>query len=166
MIEIDSICSYIESLFAQKNLKLIKKENILREIQFEISSDRQSIVDTNEKLEKLFLKYCPDVDTGIGFYELLVNAVEHGNNFDPSKKVIIIIALEDNCTKIYIEDQGKGFNWQEKLRGSSSFDGFQERGRGICLAKIFCDDLIYNKKGNKVCIVKKNDIADKYKGAQ
>lgn len=164
MININNICSYIKSLFAKSNLILVKEDNVLKRIKLRIRSDRHSIVDTAEKLEQFFLKHCPELDTGIGFYELLVNAGEHGNNFDPTKRVAITVAFETNCARIYIEDQGKGFNWQEKLREPAPYDSFDERGRGICLAKIFCDDLIYNEKGNKVCLVKKRNIFYKDKG--
>ncbi|NMA02311.1 MAG: hypothetical protein GX923_07075 [Clostridia bacterium] len=159
MIKIDSICTYIKSLFPHSNLKLIMKENVLKEIKLQIRSDRKSIIDTTEKLELFFLRYCPGWDAGIGFYELLVNAVEHGNNYNPSKKVTITIVLLADAAKIYIEDQGDGFNWQEELEKTASCDIFDERGRGIYLAKIFCDNLMYNEKGNKVCLIKKKNLA-------
>ena len=64
-----------------------------------------------------------------------------------------------DAAKIYIEDQGDGFNWQEELEKTASCDIFDERGRGIYLAKIFCDNLMYNEKGNKVCLIKKKNLA-------
>ncbi|MBM7557090.1 PAS domain S-box protein [Halanaerobacter jeridensis] len=94
------------------------------------------------------------MDIQMGLHEMLANAVEHGNQLNEEKKVKIKVAVTDDYLRIIIQDEGTGFDHEEKLNNSLEDSGCQERGRGIIITKQLFDQLQYNKKGNQVCLVK------------
>lgn len=94
--------------------------------------------------------------------EVLINAIQHGNGEDESKKVSINASFAENdLLSIVIEDEGCGYDFAhtcKKLRpfgDDNSQPDIRERGRGILLLKGLCDTLKVNKKGNKVIIMKR-----------
>jgi anti-sigma regulatory factor (Ser/Thr protein kinase) len=82
--------------------------------------------------------------------ELVANAIEHGNRFDPDKTVTVELSTVDGCIEATVHDQGEGFGWREKIDRPLELDGSEERGRGIAMTRICCDRLFYNEKGNRV----------------
>ncbi|MFW6269834.1 MAG: PAS domain S-box protein [Bacillota bacterium] len=140
---------------------------IQREIKWEktekytIKSNLSEIDAIKEKFRDFLAELEIDkIEMLLGFHEILINAIEHGNSFDESKK--IKVSFKKSYDRIYIgvEDEGRGFDWEEKLKqkpesiicmqDKNSF----ERGRGICIALISFDDLYYNQKGNKASLIK------------
>jgi serine/threonine-protein kinase RsbW len=83
------------------------------------------------------------------FYELIHNAIEHGNDDDVSKMVSVHITFFINGLNIKISDQGPGFDWR-KLNFDRSGTISDERGRGLFLVNTFANELKFNKKGNEV----------------
>ncbi|MBN2041719.1 MAG: ATP-binding protein [Spirochaetes bacterium] len=79
--------------------------------------------------------------------EALTNAMEHGNHWDPLKKVKILVTHNDDYLLITIEDEGRGFNTEnyEHTKGSS----LNDRGRGIHIIKHFCKPY-WNSAGNQI----------------
>jgi serine/threonine-protein kinase RsbW len=75
--------------------------------------------------------------------EAASNAMEHGNNLDPSKVVRVCIAIsgEELCIRVY--DQGLGFD----LNGIPPPDSkpLEERGRGIFIIRSLMDWVTYVK---------------------
>lgn len=123
----------------------------------------------------------PDPESAfIGVHELIVNAVEHGNleigyekkseliennlwaeeierrmamPHNESKEVEIRLYRCASSIKLYIKDQGKGFQWQEYLDISSE-RAADKHGRGIALSNIISfDSLHYIGNGSEVCCV-------------
>ena len=93
-------------------------------------------------------------------YELVVNAMEHGNKFDSKKKVYVQVVLTNDYVFATVEDEGDGFNWREKVAGKSQdiIDSEKERGRGILMASSLCDRLFYNEKSNKAFLILESNI--------
>ena len=60
----------------------------------------------------------------------------------------------DRYVKMIIQDQGDGFNWQKELEKRLDPESLDERGRGIFLARMSCDYLSYNRRGNKATIIR------------
>lgn len=89
--------------------------------------------------------------------ELVVNAMEHGNKMDPKKMVSVHIKVMYQYIQVVVEDEGEGFNWQEKLNGSFDLEGHQERGRGIPMTQLLAQDLYYNREGNQATLVMNNE---------
>ncbi len=87
--------------------------------------------------------------------EGLTNAVKHGNGLNPEKLVRCLMKI-DLQGKIYIEieDQGKGFDWNN-IQNKSFYDVLSDHGRGLVIMRLYCPDHEYNEKGN-LLILKKN----------
>ena len=102
------------------------------------------------------------------FREILVNAMEHGANFDPSQHVEISFIRSRRAIACRVKDPGQGFSLEELRHaaiGNSPEDlfshmavreekGLRPGGFGMLLAKKLVDDVIYNEKGNEVVLVK------------
>lgn len=107
-------------------------------------------------------------EVGTAFREMLLNAVEHGGNLDPSQHVVIEYVRAQDAVICRIKDPGDGFSL-EQLRQSAlsnplddplqhieyrKAQGLRAGGYGVLLAKSMVDDLIYNEKGNEVMLIK------------
>jgi len=96
-----------------------------------------------------------DFELNLILDEAIVNAMEHGNSWDPEKNVTIKIYHNDKDIQILIEDEGSGFNyndldskdlkWQPELKPNI-------RGRGIFILKQLCD-IEWINQGNVIKIV-------------
>jgi anti-sigma regulatory factor (Ser/Thr protein kinase)/CheY-like chemotaxis protein len=102
------------------------------------------------------------------FREILLNAMEHGGNFDPSQYVEISFVRARRAVACRVKDSGEGFSPQE-LRHAAvdspagdlfshvavrEAQGLRPGGFGLLLAKKLVDELIYNEKGNEVLLIK------------
>jgi len=96
-----------------------------------------------------------DIDVYIfAVNELAANAIEHGNRL--REDAIVSVEIIDSHDYMYavVQDEGKGFSWQEKINAPVEMDGEMERGRGIAMASMFCDHLFFNEVGNRAFVVK------------
>jgi CheY-like chemotaxis protein len=125
----------------------------------------------------------PDAETeevAAAFREILINAMEHGGKFDPSKHVEVSYVRTSRMILCKVKDPGTGFSLEE-LRHSAlgnppdqPFQHMDEReqrgmrpgGFGILMSKKLVDDLIYNDKGNEVLLIKYLDHASRDASAQ
>jgi anti-sigma regulatory factor (Ser/Thr protein kinase)/CheY-like chemotaxis protein len=102
------------------------------------------------------------------FKEILINAIEHGAQFDPTQHVEISFIRARRAIACRVKDPGKGFSLEE-LRAAAADrspedlfsrarvrdeQGLRPGGLGILLAKKLVDELIYGEKGNEVVLVK------------
>ncbi|MCX7923663.1 MAG: ATP-binding protein [Clostridia bacterium] len=94
--------------------------------------------------------------------ELILNAVRHGNKEESNKQVKISVGVTGNeYMFLIIEDQGEGYNYkcivEENQNINELFDicNMKETGRGVMIVRTLCDRLKFNKKGNKVVVLKK-----------
>lgn len=84
--------------------------------------------------------------------ELLINAIEHGNQSNAEKKVICTIKhLDDQMFSIQVKDKGVGFDYKS-LDSNMPEDPNQIRNRGFPLIFAFADSVNFNKKGNEVTV--------------
>lgn len=90
------------------------------------------------------------------FHEIAVNAIIHGNKYNPEKDIQVEIFLHDRCLYLTVEDEGEGFDWYKKVSPESDL-GLTTNGGGIARAKVYLDHLSYNEKGNKAFLVKKRN---------
>lgn len=112
--------------------------------------------------------------------EIVLNAIEHGNlelsymdksrlmddgtyyaeldkrcndeRYSARKVHIALRHYEDRC-EVTIRDDGDGFDW--RILPDPRKQIFELHGRGIAIAKMYCDDLRFNERGNEVTLVKK-----------
>ncbi len=86
--------------------------------------------------------------------EALVNAIKHGNQLDPAKRVRVQYKVDDDKFSIQITDEGPGFN-PEDLPDPTAED-FLERpcGRGVLLIKSFMTSVDFLGRGNELVMRK------------
>ena len=102
------------------------------------------------------------------FRELLMNAIEHGGESDPDKRVQVTYARTARAIVYLIQDPGKGFSFDAighaaianppdeptrhlEIRAEK---GVRPGGFGILLTRNLVDELIYSEKGNEVLFIK------------
>jgi len=117
----------------------------------------------------------------IGLYEIIVNAIEHGNlgiSYDDKsqalqnhhytqllkermdkanregKKIFIHCTYNRDKITVKIKDQGKGFNFKDLPDMNTSETIMSAHGRGIFLTSLYFDHLEYSEPGNNVQLVK------------
>ncbi len=118
----------------------------------------------------------------LGLFELLANAVEHGNLGITraekrealqagaltqlyterltvlelaARKITVKCILEPQTCEWVISDEGKGFDWQAMSRSQQkTFDSLAEHGRGILVAQYQFDECQYVGAGNSVRVRK------------
>lgn len=89
--------------------------------------------------------------------EAVVNAIKHGNKYDPRKKVFIEAKVSPRCTEIVVEDEGPGFNrccvpdprCDENLQKCS--------GRGILLIEAYMTSVKWSNHGRRITMTRTND---------
>jgi CheY-like chemotaxis protein len=113
-------------------------------------------------------------------YELLVNAIEHGNAgieleekkwmieqgiFDDEvdkrlmrpenhkKFVSVEVSKKNKKTIMKIKDQGNGFDWQSMMQPPTSEEALSACGKGIAMVKTVFDKLEYEDDGRTAVIV-------------
>jgi anti-sigma regulatory factor (Ser/Thr protein kinase) len=84
--------------------------------------------------------------------EAVTNAMEHGNKWDPYKKINISVTADPNSIHISISDQGSGFNTRDIEANLKNRDILSTRGRGIYIINQFCK-ISWNKKGNRIDLI-------------
>jgi CheY-like chemotaxis protein/anti-sigma regulatory factor (Ser/Thr protein kinase) len=104
----------------------------------------------------------------LAFREMLLNAMEHGGNFDPNEYVEIAYLRARKMLICRIKDPGQGFSLDEVRHitlaspGEAPFQhihareaqGMRPGGYGVLLARHFVDELIYGEQGNDVLLIK------------
>lgn len=86
--------------------------------------------------------------------EALVNAIKHGNRFDPQKRVQVHCRITSESIRIEIEDEGDGFCLEDVPDPTEDENLERPCGRGIMLMQHFLDSVSYNETGNRVILEK------------
>lgn len=96
-----------------------------------------------------------DFDLNLILDEAVVNAMEHGNSWDPGKNVTVKIYHDTRVVQVLIEDEGSGFNYNDLDSNDLKWQPESKlnvRGRGIFLLKQLCD-IEWINQGNVIKIV-------------
>lgn len=107
-------------------------------------------------------------EIAVAFRELLMNAIEHGGNLDPEKRLRLAYIRTSRAVLYYIEDPGEGFSLEQLPHAAVSNPpgepcchlrereqrGIRPGGFGILLARNLVDELMYSEKGNEVLLIK------------
>jgi serine/threonine-protein kinase RsbW len=81
----------------------------------------------------------------IAVREAVANAIKHGNQQDPSKKVEVDLAMDAGDLVIQVEDQGQGFELQELGDPLDPRNLLKPSGRGILYMRRFMDQVDYGR---------------------
>ena len=120
-----------------------------------------SDVDCIEEAVALLTYHCTAGDPGRGrlrfrlqivLAEAIANAILRGNREDGDKSVDVRAMLLDEEVRLYVTDQGPGFD--PRTIPDSLHPGHLEEpnGRGLFLMRHLADGIVFNREGNSVCI--------------
>ena len=101
-------------------------------------------------------------DLNLILEEAITNAIQHGNQFDMSQNVRLILEYDNDTVTIRVKDAGEGFNYQ-KLSESDlkePNEKMESFGRGIFLIRKIADQVSFNETGSEVCIRKRIQSKD------
>jgi serine/threonine-protein kinase RsbW len=83
----------------------------------------------------------------IALTEAVNNAILHGNQSDPSKKVIVAASYQSGAIEFEVTDEGKGFDAAKVPDPTLPENIAQPGGRGVFLMQELCDKFLYTAKG-------------------
>ncbi len=86
--------------------------------------------------------------------EALVNAIKHGNQMDPSRKVRVAFHVSQEKFEVMIADEGAGFDPCEVPDPTAPENLERPCGRGIMLMRHYMTTVAYNQRGNVVSMSK------------
>jgi serine/threonine-protein kinase RsbW len=131
--------------------KNIKPETIHQKCIYEMicRSNQKEISHIEEFLRQVSKKM--HIDDGM-MYRLLVscteavnNAIIHGNNSDPEKKVIIRCIVEKKALSIRVIDEGTGFDSESLQDPRDEKNLMKENGRGVFLMRSLMDTVKFKR---------------------
>jgi anti-sigma regulatory factor (Ser/Thr protein kinase)/CheY-like chemotaxis protein len=106
-------------------------------------------------------------NTGTAFREILMNAIEHGGQFDPAKRVEITRVRTSDMLMYVVRDPGPGFDFanlphaaisspDDPVRHVAYRDqhGMRAGGFGLLVARGLVDELVHNARGNEAVLIK------------
>ena len=86
--------------------------------------------------------------------EALVNAIKHGNQLDPDKRVFVVYSVSPERFDIRITDEGAGFN-PDDVPDPTAIENLERPcGRGLLLMRGFMTEVEYHGRGNVVTMAK------------
>ena len=91
--------------------------------------------------------------------EALVNAIKHGNQMDPDKRVFIAFHITAERFDIRITDEGPGFDPGEVPDPGDPQSLERPCGRGLLLMRCFMTEVRYHGKGNVISMSKVRQAA-------
>lgn len=163
-----------------KNLqRLIDKidEEIFRGDEWVLPTDITIVERASDEFEKrLKQANWSDENLEIGFREILINAITHGNlgirkpnkeDIDlselarekeilerPAKRVFVKFHIDAERLEITVRDEGNGFDYSNVASPISVENLSVPSGRGIYLTRQYFDELKFNDKGNEITMIK------------
>lgn len=86
----------------------------------------------------------------IATVEAVNNSIVHGNKEDESKKVTIEFHVEQELVRIFVEDEGPGFDFEAVPDPTIPENIENIHGRGVYLMKHLADAVEFHNEGNRV----------------
>lgn len=103
-------------------------------------------VDAAERLVRMLCEragftaqQCEEI--GLAVRETVANAVLHGNESDPSKRVILTTEVKDYGVEVSVRDQGKGFDPNSVPDPLDPQNLLKESGRGMLMIRTLMDEV-------------------------
>ena len=118
----------------------------------------KSKVENINKIEKLIDEISEDAGINSEVYgkiliatiEAVNNSIVHGNKENEEKLVEVDFYVNDDFLRIFIKDEGPGFNFYNVPDPTTPENVENIHGRGVYLMKHLADDVIFHGKGNQV----------------
>jgi serine/threonine-protein kinase RsbW len=84
--------------------------------------------------------------------EALGNAIRYGTGEDPDRTVRVRVEVGRDVVRIYVIDDGQGFD-PSRLPDPTHPDNLErDYGRGLFVIRHLVDDVAFNEKGNGICL--------------
>ena len=136
--------------------KLAGSHNGKRILDISFASTLENVDKASKEIKRIF-KEAGIKDLGfdiiLGIREALINSVIHGSKGDGKKNISLYLLLEDSSLVVEVEDEGDGFDWKALI--SKKLPSREESGRGLAIIKKSFSSIKYNKKGNRVVMIKR-----------
>ncbi|MDR3742071.1 MAG: ATP-binding protein [Terracidiphilus sp.] len=129
-------------------------------LSFALNSTMDSVAEIEAAAEKLAAEAGMDEDERFRFTmairEAAVNAVLHGNDYDPSKRVTASLQNTGKSLIITIADEGKGLDPDSLPDPLAPENLLRGTGRGIFLIRSFMDEVHFRQlnPGTELTLVK------------
>jgi serine/threonine-protein kinase RsbW len=136
-------------------------------VSYRMESTLESVNKAEEMADQVASQAGFDEDTRGGISmavrEAMINAVLHGNAYDPAKRVNLTFEQNGQDLVIQITDEGKGLDPNEIADPLAPENLLKQSGRGIFLMKAFMDDVRFRKlePGTEITLIKRipgNDL--------
>ncbi len=143
---------------------------------FELDSDPALVPPLVDHLQRNLARMQIVDETGrirvaIALEEALLNSLYHGNlevgpdNAEEvekrrqsapyrTRRVLVKAEFSSQEARFVIRDEGKGFDWASRQMNMDPSSLNTPTGRGLLLMKMFMDELVFNRAGNEVTMVK------------
>ena len=127
---------------------------------FSLSSTMESVSEVEAAADKMAEKAGLDEDDrfrlAMAVREAAVNAVLHGNEYDPSKQISVSLENTGKSLVISIADQGKGLDPESLPDPLAPENILRGTGRGIFLIRSFMDEVHFRQlhPGTELTLVK------------
>ncbi len=131
-----------------------------------MESTLESVNKAEEMADKVAAQAGIDEDTRSGVSmavrEAMINAVLHGNNYDPAKRVNLTLEQNGKELIVTIIDEGRGFVPEEVPDPLAPENLLKESGRGIFLMRAFMDEVRFRKlnPGTEIILIKRIQSSD------
>lgn len=146
--------------------------------------EAETFINNMERFLSAYLQPADRNKLCVGLYEIIVNAIEHGNlsisyhekqdalkqgvyeqvvqerlaNKEYATKTVYInLSIQEKAITFVIRDEGEGFDWkkQRELQLNENLENiYRGNGRGIFITECYFDEIAYNEKGNEATITK------------
>ena len=134
-------------------------KDIRENIQFELPSALSLMHIVLEyllkRVEKLGVCKPEQTNLFVALDEAFVNAIKHGNKYDPHKLIRVTADVSPSEAKFTIEDEGDGFDINNIPDPLDPENLFKTSGRGVLFIHNIMDEVTYNSRGNRLTMIKK-----------
>lgn len=86
--------------------------------------------------------------------EAFINAVKHGNQMEPDKKVEINYLMDSDKVEVTVSDEGDGFDPEIVPDPRCGENLYKPEGRGLLLIRSYMDVVKFNEQGNTIRMVR------------
>jgi serine/threonine-protein kinase RsbW len=135
--------------------------NMRRRETLTIFSDPNNIVAVDEWAERIAEEMGFDEgerdDIAISVTEAVNNAIVHGNDADPHKRVVIELSQEDDELRVSVRDEGRGFDLVKVPDPTRAENLMKPYGRGIHIIRRLMDEVWIDRleTGCRVTMIKR-----------
>ena len=130
-------------------------------VSYRMESTLESVNKAEEMADQIATQIGFDEDTrdgiGMAIREAMINAVLHGNKYDPAKRVNLTFEQTGPEMIVTIADQGPGFVPEEVPNPLAPENLLKQSGRGIFLMRAFMDEVRFRKtnSGTEITLIKR-----------